>query len=436
MLPKGYEGYSKDESQEIETILLDSLDGFGFEALCQRIFEKSGWGQVERIGMTGDAGRDLIIHSSNKEKIIVECKHQPKTSIGRPVVQKLHSAIISSHTNQGIIITTGKFSKQAIEYAKDLSDGTSIQLFDMYKLTELAQKGGIEITNTGEDLRLFTFPLSDEKKLKESILSKLLKVQCHPAKISESLELISESTSLLATYEAIIDLNQDFITSAGLIHEIRINSKNYHFDGTEGYPLNTYVYEFLPTYNSTILFNESKIDESIKISKFSLDRTTLVDKIHDSVIHDQTTTVSYRGKNNVTYNKTCKPTKKNIRINDINQILVPEYKFQLKVFGKSYSCTIMETKNRFNFKSIDLFTCKICHQQIFQDNFLLCNSCGNMCHSTKIKPSHSYLCEICNKTLCQDCTYYIRKYLVMKKKVCHECAKENSKNPKKLIKHN
>ena len=434
MLPEGYDKYSKDKSQEIETILLDSLDGFGFEALCQRIFEKAGWGRVERIGMTGDAGRDLIIHSSNNEKTIVECKHQPKTSIGRPVVQKLHSAVISSHTNKGIIITTGKFSKQAIEYAKDLSDGTTIQLFDMYKLTELAQQGGIEITSSDKDLRLFTIPISNEKEIKESISHKLQKFQCHPAKISDSLELISDSISLLATYEAIIDLNQDFVTSAGLIHQIQINSEHYNFDGTNGYPLNTYAYEFIPKYNSTILFNKSKINEAIKISKFSLDRTTLVDKIHDTVIHDQTITVSYRGGNNVVYNKTCKPTKKNIRINDINQILVPEYKFQLKLFGKSYSCIIIETKNRFNFKSIELFRCKICHQQIYQDNFLLCNSCGNICHSTITKPSHSYLCEICNKTLCQNCTYYIRKYWVMKKKVCNECAKDNSKNIKKLIK--
>ena len=112
VLPRDFT--NKDKSSENETVFLDSLDGFAFEALCQRIFEKSGWGHVERIGMTGDAGRDLIIHSTNKGKIIVECKHQPKTSIGRPIVQKLHSAIISSNSNQGIIITTGKFSQQAI----------------------------------------------------------------------------------------------------------------------------------------------------------------------------------------------------------------------------------------------------------------------------------------------------------------------------------
>ena len=119
MLPKGFENRPGDKSKESEAVFLNSLDGFGFEAFCERLFGKSGWGKIERIGMVGDAGRDLIIHTS-QGKIVVECKHQPRSSVGRPVVQKLHSDIISAGSKKGIIITTGKFSKQAIEYSKNL----------------------------------------------------------------------------------------------------------------------------------------------------------------------------------------------------------------------------------------------------------------------------------------------------------------------------
>ena len=87
----------KDRAASKE-VSLDSLDGFGFENLCQRIFEKAGWGRVERIGGVSDAGRDLIIHG-NKGKIVVECKHQPNTPQGRPIVQKLHSAVTTAGTN-------------------------------------------------------------------------------------------------------------------------------------------------------------------------------------------------------------------------------------------------------------------------------------------------------------------------------------------------
>jgi len=81
VLPKGFKNGSRDKSKEFEAVFLNSLDGFGFEAFCERLFfEKSGWGRIERIGMVGDAGRDLIIHTS-QGKIVVECKHQPNSTI-------------------------------------------------------------------------------------------------------------------------------------------------------------------------------------------------------------------------------------------------------------------------------------------------------------------------------------------------------------------
>ncbi len=76
---------------------------------------------------TGDMGRDILIHS-NEGLIVVECKHQPHNSIGRPIVQKLHSAVISSHAVKGILVTTGKFSDQAVEHAKALEP--PIELID------------------------------------------------------------------------------------------------------------------------------------------------------------------------------------------------------------------------------------------------------------------------------------------------------------------
>jgi hypothetical protein len=45
-----------------ETVYLDTLDGFEFEDLCVKIFERLRWGRVERIGLTKDGGRDIIIH--------------------------------------------------------------------------------------------------------------------------------------------------------------------------------------------------------------------------------------------------------------------------------------------------------------------------------------------------------------------------------------
>jgi restriction system protein len=433
LIPSKSENHSTEKVKNIETVFLDTLDGFEFESFCQRLFELSGWGVVEQIGGVADGGRDLIIHPHNASKIIVECKHQPNTSIGRPIVQKLHSAIISSNTNQGIIVTTGKFSKQAIEYAEDLNSVT-IRLFDMSKIVELAQKAGIQIANAREDFQIYTFPLRNNIQLQNQFHSKLPAVQSYPGKITDFLEISIEETSLVSMYEAIVDLYQSFDTSAGHIHSIDINSKAFHFHGESGTPIRVSYPTFIPVSNNLILFKKQDIDASVMVKPFNLERTTLSEKIKNTVVDEQTTNVGYYGRNNVHYVKQCVPSKRNVRINNVNQILIPRYKLQLKILMKQYSMILMESERQINIPETNFFTCKICNQKINNgSSLLLCNSCGNICHPADMNNAHSYLCEICNKTICQNCTYYTRKYLFMKKKLCQTCAEKTPNKMKKLV---
>ena len=421
-----------DKSKEVETVFLDSIDGFGFESLCQRIFQKAGLGQVERIGGVSDAGRDLIIHDNKNGKIVVECKHQPKTSIGRPIVQKLHSAIISEGTNKGIIVTTGKFSKQAIDYINELSDGTSIELIGMLKLTELAQRGGIQIISQGEDLRVFMFPITAIEELEKKFLQIFNKARSVPGVLQ--IEMTLSKMALRSSYEAIVDIHQDFNTSVGHIWSIDQDSTSYFYDGSNGFPMKINS-RYLSTYNNTILYDKSSIDNSVEISEFKLERTTLIERIKEDLVEENTTNVQYRGnRNNRIYQKLCAPSKRNIQINDLNQILLPEYTLSIKFKKRTYYCRMLETKSRINFMDSDLFQCRSCRKTI-DDEFLLCNSCGNVCHvNDKKNPSNcSTICETCDKTLCPDCAYYIKKFLILKKIQCNSCGDLNPKKKKKLI---
>ena len=80
-------------------IRLDMIDGFGFERACADIFSGAGYGRVERRGGVADGGVDLLIRGDDGGLTIVECKHHPNGSIGRPVVQKLHSGFCSKFDN-------------------------------------------------------------------------------------------------------------------------------------------------------------------------------------------------------------------------------------------------------------------------------------------------------------------------------------------------
>lgn len=94
------------------SVFLDKMSGFEFEDLIADILTRLELGKVEKVLYTQDGGRDILVRSPNG-LIVVECKHHPKGSIGRPVVQKLHSAVITSKALKGILVTTGHFTKEA-----------------------------------------------------------------------------------------------------------------------------------------------------------------------------------------------------------------------------------------------------------------------------------------------------------------------------------
>ena len=127
-------------SDDEETVFLDMLTGFDFEKTVGRILERLGVGRVEQVLFAQDEGRDILVRSP-EGVIVVECKHQPNTSIGRPIVQKLHSAVISSGAVKGMLITTGRFTEEATEHARKLkTQGTTIEMIDKPILADMAAR--------------------------------------------------------------------------------------------------------------------------------------------------------------------------------------------------------------------------------------------------------------------------------------------------------
>jgi restriction system protein len=93
-----------------------------FEQFIARLFKALGYINIQLTPDTGDEGKDieleLPIPMGGTMNFLVECKHWQKTSVGRPVVQKLHSAVVTDPTvNGGTIVTSGRFTSGAVEYA-------------------------------------------------------------------------------------------------------------------------------------------------------------------------------------------------------------------------------------------------------------------------------------------------------------------------------
>ena len=70
--------------------------------------------------------------------IVVECKHTG--TVGRPVIQKLHSAIATfdfDGPKRGMVVTTGRFTSPAQEYADHLEQNGNPYSWTSYGSTSV-----------------------------------------------------------------------------------------------------------------------------------------------------------------------------------------------------------------------------------------------------------------------------------------------------------
>ena len=103
-----------------------------FEDEVAGMFRRLGY-EVKQTPYTKDGGRDGILKKDGK-KFLYECKKYGKGSFsGRPDLQRFHSAIITDDAAFGFFVTTGRFTKDAIEFAATVP----IKLIDQSELVRM-----------------------------------------------------------------------------------------------------------------------------------------------------------------------------------------------------------------------------------------------------------------------------------------------------------
>ena len=105
--------------QTLHRVLTEIVDPTAFERLVQRLLRESGFIHVEVTGRSGDGGIDGIISLDRLglEKVYVQAKKW-KEQVGSPVVREFVGALQLNGANKGVLITSGTFSKPALEAAE------------------------------------------------------------------------------------------------------------------------------------------------------------------------------------------------------------------------------------------------------------------------------------------------------------------------------
>lgn len=123
------EAIKNNSSQFFEQLVVDVMLAMGYGGSIQ----DAG----KAFKTTNDGGIDGLIKEDKLglSSIYLQAKRWENT-VGRPEIQAFAGALIGRHSTRGVFITTSKFSNEAIEYAKSLSQPIII-LIDGEKLVQL-----------------------------------------------------------------------------------------------------------------------------------------------------------------------------------------------------------------------------------------------------------------------------------------------------------
>jgi len=162
LLEESFRKINADLADEILEEIMNMPPLF-FEQLVVKLLEKMGYGGSlknagEVTGKSGDEGIDGIVREDKLgfDLIYIQAKRWDlETTIGRPEIQKFVGALAGQGATKGLFITTAKFSREAIDYAKK-QHTTKVVLVDGQLLPKLMIEHnlGVSVENIYEIKRI------------------------------------------------------------------------------------------------------------------------------------------------------------------------------------------------------------------------------------------------------------------------------------------
>jgi|SRR3989344_1625003 len=367
---------------EDKPLMLDGLDGYQFEELIAKIMKKKGYNHIKVTSKSRDKGRDIVMKGDKGEVILIECKHQK--FVGRPIIQKLQGAMNHVETQQpdkeveGMIVTSGIFSDEALEYNKEI--GHKIDLIDGKKLKALCKDLHVVILNGKvQILANKSFRNISEQESKDLASRGYGKIYGHADhKPSIKSEMRFQPACLIK-----YNVNFDTHTSVGCVDSYS-DSGEIIVDGVTGKDLEDEEKNFF--FSSRIDSEDIKDKETHLKTPFEFTENDIEEHAINSIIEEHTHDVSYSGNNNVSYSKTCCPKRRDIDIKQFLPLYLPTWTNEIKIKKYEYKQKFYAKGNNKLFTIDDLKTCKICDSERGEyEDMSICPECGRIVCSRHVK---------------------------------------------------
>ena len=318
--------------------VLDELSGFEFEEVMVDVFRHQGYRDVRQAVRTADEGRDVtMVDDSGPGEpvgVVVECKHT--TTVGRPVVQKLHSAAKTydyDGPRRGMVATTGRFTGPAEEYAERVSanpDDIAIELLDGRRLREISEAIGMDLYSGRIEV------LCEETLPPPTDVDDLAAERDAAATSVENLDrsaLPDPDARLAFCPTLVVDTEVDatFETSVGVVHSVHERERVVLSADRDGPSLLRSDVSRLVDAGVDDAVRvpevEAALDErfaDVAFRRFGRTESEYTDWVVDRQRERHERTVTYTGDNNVTYEKTCTPRSSDVRVLGVEPVFLPQ----------------------------------------------------------------------------------------------------------------
>lgn len=114
---------------------LRTLHWQDFEWMVAEAYRRQGFSAEESLTRGADGGVDVVLRKDG-QMVLVQCKNWKSASVGSPIIRDLYGAMTKAGASRGIVITSGRFTKDA----QDFAQGTPIELIDGKQLLALLQE--------------------------------------------------------------------------------------------------------------------------------------------------------------------------------------------------------------------------------------------------------------------------------------------------------
>ncbi|WP_420810880.1 restriction endonuclease [Deinococcus ficus] len=353
-----------------------------------KIFECLGY-QVKVTPGSNDFGRDLILVKQG-ETTIVECKHHIG-NIGRPVVQKLHSATDTHPTAyRAILVSTSGFTPGAREYVDLLhkQGKIDIELWDFKKLVSIAQSVNISLLSKARGHHTaMVMPARTQEQLQRTVTTQVMKLASHPRQLERELVLGDFQTKYVAGALITYRVDKRFsVSERSLYHAHELGTELVFDNATPAEKTYWIQGDF-----------QREQSESFGVIPAIAELVDVVDRhlptVQRQVARRLSKKVSYTGRNNRQYEKECVVSPQDVRASGVG-VLTARQRGVFKIGPQKYVLHYADDRAR-----VPLLTStegfRFGPEGLQRGDGSVCNDCASI-----TSKRHSRRCQSCHRTLC------------------------------------